>query len=130
MSAGSQDEALLTRLRDLSLVDLDVLLAGASGDRYAELLVTHAEQLSDALQAARERTRELLHIASKGADPLNLLDASYQTRARDGGREAGERVAQRLAARADACRALARIDDLITHLFPHLLEADRRRASL
>lgn len=130
MTANTSDQALLTRLRDLSLVDLDVLLSGASGERYAELLTSHAEQLAEALTAARERARELLTQATHGADPLNLLDAPYHSRARDGGREAAERVSQRLAVRAEACRALARIDDLVTHLFPHLLEADRRRASL
>lgn len=130
MSTDNGDEALLTRLRDLSLVDLDALLAGASGERYAELLQSHANQLCDALLAARERARVLLGIAAQGPDPLILLDAPFETRARDGGREAAERVAQRLAARAEACRALARIDDLVTHLFPRLLEADRRRASL
>lgn len=130
MTERTSDEALLTRLRDLSLVDLDVLLSGASGERYAELLVSHAEQLSEVLLAARARTRELLQTATQGADPLNLLDASFETRARNGGREAAQRVSQRLAARAEACRALARIDDLVTHLLPHLLEADRRRASL
>jgi DNA-binding transcriptional regulator YbjK len=124
------DEALLTRLRDLSLVDLDALLAGSSGARYGELLTTYAEDLSDALSAARARTRELASVAASGPDPMNLLDASYEARARDGGREHAERVVERLAARAEACRALARIDDLAAHLFPRLLEADRRRSSL
>ena len=130
MTGNDSDEALLTRLRDLSLVDLDALLSGATGERYAELLISHAEELADALMVARARTRELLTVATRGADPLNLLDAPYTTRARDGGREGARRVVQRLAARAEACRALARIDDLVAHLFPHLLEADRRRASL
>ena len=86
MTANTSDEALLTRLRDLSLVDLDVLLSGASGERYAELLTSHAEQLAEALTAARERARQLLTQATQGADPLNLLDAPYHSRARDGGR--------------------------------------------
>lgn len=124
------DEALLTRLRDLSLVDLDALLAGVEGAQYAELLASHADQLCDALSAARKRSLELLEIASKGPDPLNLLDAPYHVRARDGGRDAARRVVTRLSARSEACRALARLDDLITCLFPRLFEADRRRASL
>ncbi len=127
---STTDESLLTRLRDLSLVDIDTLLAGSSGPRYAELLCSYAEDMCDALLAARQRARELLEVAAGGPDPLNLLDAPYHKRARDGGREAAERVAARLNARAEACRALARIDDLTADLFPRLLEADRRRASL
>jgi hypothetical protein len=124
----AEDEALVTRLRDLSLVDLDALLGGTSGDQYANLLVTYAEDLEDALKAARTRQLELGKIVA--GDPLSLLDAPYTSRARDGGREAAERVTRKLGARAAAGRALARIDDLAAALFPRLLEADRRRASL
>lgn len=124
------DELLLTRLRDLSLVDVDALLVGSSGEHHARLLGAYADDLSDALRAARERCRELLQIIAAGPDPLHLVDASHQARARDGAREAGERVARRLATRAQACRALARLDDVTAQLFPLLLEADRRQASL
>lgn len=123
------DDAMLMRLRDLALVDLDALLSGAEGEAYKELLVTHAEDLEDALRAARARAVEL-HKVIAGADPLQLLDAGYAVRARDGGREAADRTSRRLAARAAACRALARLDDLASGLYPRLVEADRRRASL
>jgi len=126
--AGSDDEALLTRLRDLALVDLDALLVGAAGEHYARLLVAHAEDLEDALRAARSRAAELQRLVA--GDPLTLLEAPYASRARDGGRDAAERSAKRLAQRAQAARALARLDDLAANLFPRLLEADRRRASL
>jgi hypothetical protein len=122
------DEALLTRLRDLALVDIDALLVGASGEHYARLLVAHAEDLEDALRAARLRAAELQKVVA--GDPLVLLDAPYTARARDGGRESAERTAKRLGSRAAAARALARLDDLTANLFPRLLEADRRRASL
>ena len=125
----AEDEQLLTRLRDLSLVDLDALLAGTSGDAYAQLLVTHAEDLEDALRSARARLSELAKTVA-GPDPMTLLDAPFHVRAKDGGRDAAERIGKRLAARAAAARALARIDDLIAALVPRLLEADRRRASL
>ncbi|MCG8421892.1 MAG: hypothetical protein MJE77_28560 [Proteobacteria bacterium] len=124
------DEVLLTRLRDLSLVDLDALLAGTAGTQYAELLTSYADDLCDALRTARERARDLIETAVRGPDPMGLLDAPYQTRARNGGREAAQRVAERLAARASACRSLARIDDLASQLYPRLVEADRRLASL
>jgi hypothetical protein len=117
------------RLRDLALVDLDALLSGAEGEAYAQLLVTHAEDLEDALRTARARAVELGKVIG-GVDPLALLDAGYAVRARDGGREAADRTARRLAARSAACRALARLDDLASGLYPRLVEADRRRASL
>jgi hypothetical protein len=130
MSADShEDDALIMRLRDLALVDLDALLSGADGEAYAQLLVTHAEDLEDALRTARARAAELTKIIV-GVDPLVLLDSGFAVRARDGGREAAERTARRLAARAAACRALARLDDLAAGLYPRLVEADRRRASL
>jgi hypothetical protein len=130
MSADDNDEVLLTRLRDLSLVELDALLAGSAGPQRAQLLGSYAEDLCDALQAARERCRELLQVIAAGPDPLNLLDASHEARAREGGREAGDRVARRLAARADACRTLARLDDFTAQLVPRLLDADRHQVSL
>ena len=117
------------RLRDLSLVDLDALLAGVSGDEYAELVVTYALDLEDALRAARARAGELMRVLG-GADPLALLDAPPASRARDGGREAAEKTARRLTARAEAARALGRVDDLTAALYPKLIEADRRRAGL
>jgi hypothetical protein len=123
------DEAMLTRLRDLALVDLDALLAGVAGEPYAQLLIAHAEDVEDALRTARARMSELARAVA-GADPLALLDAGFAARSRDGGREAAERVARRLTARAQACRALARLDDLAANLVPRLIEADRRRASL
>jgi hypothetical protein len=126
---SAEDELLLTRLRDLSLVDIDALLAGTTGDAYQQLLVTYAEDLEDALRGARARQLDLVKVVA-GTDPVSLVDAPYTTRAKDGGREAAERVTKRLAARAAAARALARIDDLVGALVPRLLEADRRRASL
>ncbi|MCB9562687.1 MAG: hypothetical protein H6709_02850 [Kofleriaceae bacterium] len=125
---AADDEALLTRLRDLALVDLDALLVGTEGAQYRELLWAYAEDVEDALRTARERAGALLRQVA--ADPLTLLDAPYATRARDGGRDAADRAARRLQQRALAARALARIDDLAAHLFPRLLEVDRRRASV
>jgi hypothetical protein len=129
VSENHEDDALIMRLRDLALVDLDALLSGTDGDAYVQLLVTHAEDLEDALKTARARAVELNKTIA-GQDPLVLLDSGFAVRARDGGREAAERTARRLAIRAAACRALARLDDLAAGLYPRLVEADRRRASL
>jgi hypothetical protein len=121
------DEPLLTRLRDLSLVDLDSLLAGSTGEQYAELLDTYCDDVQSALGEARQRIAGLKTFIG-GADPLAIIDATPEVRAQDGGREGADRFAARVAQRAHACRALARIDDLAGLLLPNLLEADRRRA--
>lgn len=121
------DTGLITRLRDLALVEIDALLSGVEGDAYRALLAAHADELEDALGAARARAAELAKVIANG-DPLTLLDAGAVARARDGGRESAERVARRLAARSAAARALARIDDVVAAVYPRLIECDRRRA--
>ncbi len=126
----TDDERLLGRLRDLFLVDVDSLMAGCSGGRYAELLSSYADDLQDALRSARARMEELVREAAGGADPLALVELSSEVRARDGGRELVSRVTTRLEGRALACRQLARLDDLTGQLLPQLFEVDRRRASL
>ncbi|MBK9037118.1 MAG: hypothetical protein IPL61_38720 [Myxococcales bacterium] len=122
------DTGLVTRLRDLALVEIDALLSGVEGEAYLALLAAHAEELEDALGAARRRAVELTRTIAAG-DPLTLLDAGVSARARDGGRDEAERVARRLTARASAARALARIDDVVAAVYPRLIEVDRRRAN-
>lgn len=117
-------EPVLTRLRDLGLVDVDALLAGLGSDAYQHLLAAYRDDLVDALRVARDRGRELARRLT--GDPLQLLDAPPATRARDGGREAATRAAQQLQRRAAACRAMARLDDLVARVYPRLFEADRR----
>jgi hypothetical protein len=119
-------DALAARLRDLALVELDALLAGA-GDRREVLLETYADDLADGLRAARACAAALAKSALGGPDPLALLDVAPSVRARGGGREVGRRVTDRLAARARAARQLALLDDLCADLVPRLLETDRRR---
>lgn len=121
------DTALITRLRDLALVEVDALLAGVDLESYPVLLEAHAAELEDALATARARMGELIR-ALAGSDPLVSLDAGAATRAKDGGRDGAERVTRRLAARASAARALARLDDVVASVYPRLVEADRRRA--
>jgi hypothetical protein len=121
------DEQLVARLRDLSLVDLDVLLDGASPEQAALLLDAHAEDLADALRAARTRMQAHVREVAAGPDPIGLLDADARQRTRENARAAGERSALRLLARARASRALARLDELVAQILPRLLEADRRR---
>jgi hypothetical protein len=122
----TSDAALLTRLRDLALVDVDSLLAGAGDSQYRRLLTTFAADLQHALDAARARMAELLALVGAGPDPLAVVDLPAQRRAGDAGQEAGVRATTRLAERAIACRALAIFDDLTGQLLPKLLELDRR----
>jgi hypothetical protein len=125
--ATQSDDQLVARLRDLTLVDLDVLLAGASAEQVEVLLDAHAGDLADALRAARVRMHALVREVAAGPDPFGLLDADARLRSSENARAAGERSARRLTARAHACRALARLDVLAAQVLPRLLEADRRR---
>jgi hypothetical protein len=124
--AVDPDEALSTRLRDLSLVDLDALVAGLPSDAGTALVSTFAEDVADALREARARIGELRGQLG-GPDPLNVLDASYRQRASEGGQAGAERARTRLLGQAEAARALARLADLAAGLAPKLFEADRRR---
>jgi len=121
------DEHLLGRLRQLSLIDLDSLLAGASGARRAELLAAHADDLADALGQARTRMADLGREISAGPDPLVVLDATPALRARGAAGEGPGRLAARLAERASACRDLARLEEAAALLLPRLFEIERRR---
>lgn len=126
-AAQPDDELLVARLRDLTLVDLDVLLAGASAEQIAVLLDAHAEDLAHALRAARTRMHALVREVAAGPDPFGLLDADARLRSSENARAAGERSTRRLTSRAQACRALARLDVLAAQVLPRLLETDRRR---
>ena len=126
MTPADADEALSTRLRDLSLVDLDALVAGSPAP--AALVIAFADDVADALREARARIAAL-RGALGGADPLAILDAAPRLRASDAGGAGAERIRLRLQGQADAARALARLADLAGHLAPKLFEADRRRAT-
>ncbi|MDQ3370398.1 MAG: hypothetical protein M3680_33680, partial [Myxococcota bacterium] len=72
------DEALSTRLRDLSLVELDALVLGGR----SELAAAFAEDVADALREARGRM-SALRTQLGGADPLNVLETTVRQRASD-----------------------------------------------
>lgn len=123
---AGDDDALLTRLRDLALVELEALTSGLPDDVAAEMLAAHADDLADALTAARRRIAEL-RAPVAATDPLALLDLAPHVRRRGEGRAAAERAAEQLAARASAARMLARLDDLVAPLVPRYFAAERRR---
>jgi hypothetical protein len=116
------DEALSARLRDLSLVELDALVAHAKSD----LIGAFADDVADALREARTRIAAL-RAQLGGADPLNVLEATVRQRAADTAVKGGNHAASRLVGQAEAARSLARLADLAAALVPKLFEADRRR---
>jgi hypothetical protein len=124
--APDHDEALLTRLRDLSLVDLDALIVGLDGARGQQLVAAFADDCADALRAARTRLTALRKELA-GPDPLNVLDLTAAQRASDAGHAGSARVHDRLRVQAEAARAFARLADLSAGLVGKLFEADRRR---
>ncbi|HLU66584.1 MAG TPA: hypothetical protein VKZ63_09930 [Kofleriaceae bacterium] len=121
------DERLLARLRQLGLVELDALLFGAAGPERARLLAAHADDLADALGRARERMAALVQAIAAGPDPLALVSAPREVRARDGATRAAGGLAARLFDRAEAARTLARLDQACAALLPRLFELERRR---
>ena len=125
-SDGDPDEALSTRLRDLALVELDALVAGLDGEAARPLVAAFADDVADAMRAARGRIAELRAVFG-GADPLNVLDMAPRQRASDAGQAGAERMRTKLLAHAEAARAIARLDELAAALVPRLFEADRRR---
>jgi hypothetical protein len=120
------DEALSTRLRDLSLVDLDALTVGLDGARAQALAGAYADDCADALREARTRMAALKKDLA-GPDPLNVLDLQARQRASDAGQAGAARTTDRLRTQGEAGRALARLADLTAGLVPKLFEADRRR---
>ena len=120
------DEALSTRLRDLSLVEIDALTAGLGSGDAQVVITTFADDIHDALRQTRARIAALRQ-ALGGADPLNVLDLQARQRASDAGHAGAERVRERLVAQAEAARALSRLADLTASLIGKLFEADRRR---
>lgn len=118
------DEALSMRLRDLALVELDALTAGAAAPQA--LIAAYADDVADALREARTRITAL-RTSLGGPDPLNVLDLAVRVRASDTAHAGAERVRTKLAANAEAARALARLSELAAVLAPKLFEADRRR---
>lgn len=123
---AESDEVLCTRLRDLSLVELDALTAGLNGGDAQVVVIAFADDVADALREARTRIAALRQ-ALGGPDPLNVLDLQARQRASDAGQAGAERVRDRLAAQAEAARALSRLADLAGALVGKLFEADRRR---
>jgi len=117
-ATSDPDEALSARLRDLALVDLDVLGSALVG--------AYADDVTHALREARTRIADLRKELA-GPDPLGVLEATPRQRASDAGHAGAARVRDRLVGQAEAARALARLAELASALVPKLFEAERRR---
>ncbi len=123
------ERRLIERLRELALVDVDVLVGRQVGRGAAELIAAFVADLEDALGRARALIRETHTALGAGPDPLVHLDRTPELRSR-GGEAAVADVAARLAARAQARRCLAEVEVVVEGVLPRLLEADRRLTSL
>jgi hypothetical protein len=119
----SARDSLAARLGDLALVNLESLLTGTSDRQRRDLLAAYIEDLEEALNAARAQLRKL-NERLKGGDPLVILEMPSRQRAADGAAAVDE-LDQRLAARADTCRDMARLSELVRRVLPRLAEADR-----
>ena len=122
--APDPDEALCTRLRDLALVDLESLIAGARAPQ--ELIGAFADDVADALREARTRIAAL-RAAQGGPDPLLVLDLPARQRGSDVASAGAERTRLKLVENAVAARSVARLSEMAAHLVGKLFEADRRR---
>jgi hypothetical protein len=126
--APHSDSALLARLRDLALVEIDSLLAHA-GDQLAVLLAAYIEDLEDALGTARRRMRELARSADR-PEALAFIEMPSERRARDANELAMPATARKLREQTDACRMLMQLGEGVSRVLPRLVEADRRKAAL
>jgi hypothetical protein len=116
--------ALMERLGDLALVEIDVLLAGVDDGAARAVVAAYVADLEAALGEARVLLREWHRELGVGADPLGLLDVPAERRA--GSESAASEAAARLGARAAARRELARLEEAVRGVLPRLAEGDRR----
>ena len=117
--------ALLERLHELSLVDVDALAPGGE----VALIAAHVADLEDALGQARRVLRDAHGEIGAGPDPLLLVEQSPERRVAAG--ELALREAEaKLVGRAAARRDMARLEELVVKVLPRLLVADRRLVSV
>jgi hypothetical protein len=121
--------ALLERLRELALVEIDTLLRRLPDDAVLDVLGAHVADLEDALAEARTTIREAHRALGLGVDPLGLVDVGAERRSRAGEAMVTESVA-RLAQRAAERRELAALEEAMLGVLPRLLDADRRYVAM
>lgn len=117
-------EPLIARLRQLSLIEIDAVLAGAPPEERGELARALVDDLEDALGQARERAAELVAQVGRGPAPLAFAAAGSAARLGAAPEQPASWTGQ-LAARAAAARQLARLWAAAEAVVPRLLAADR-----
>jgi hypothetical protein len=121
----SSDEWLISRIRDLAIVDFAALQHGLDDADARHLLAGYARDAHEALLSAQVRSNELRHAMAKFDVGAALL-GNQRARKSGDGRAAGERIAMTLRERAALARALARYDEVSAALWPRLLAAERQ----
>jgi hypothetical protein len=125
VSSRSSDEWLISRIRDLAIVDFAALQHGLDDFNARDLLAGFAEDAHEALLAAQVRTNELRNAMAK-LDVGAALLGNQRARKSGDGRTAGERIATTMRERAALARAMARYDEVSAALWPRLLAAERQ----
>jgi len=120
--------ALLERLHELSLLDVDAVVAPADPNP-AELLGAYVADLEEALAEARRALRDAHAELGAGPDPLLLVEQAPERRVAAGDQGVKD-AADRLRARAAGRRDMARLEELVRRVLPRLLDADRRLVAL
>ncbi len=120
-----EDEWLIARVRDLTIVDFEVLQHGLDSTTAREILVGFADDALQALLSAQARSVALRATMTKLDVGVALLGNPRARKSGDG-RAAGERIADALRERASLARAAARFDEVCAGLWPRLLAAERQ----
>ena len=122
--SGDDLDGLLVRLRQLSLIRLDAVIAGVSGEDRAEITEALASDLEDALGQAHERAAALLATLGRGPGPLAIAQTAAR---RSADPETRLRWRSQLQARARVARDLHRLWSAAEAVLPVLADADRAR---
>lgn len=126
MRASAPLDELIARLRELSLVRLEAVLAGVPRNERPELASAFANDLADALECARRVAAELIGRLGAGPGPLSFLDAGAEVR-RGAGPETEQTWVVALEDRAGVARDLGRIWSAAAKVVPVLAAAERAR---
>ena len=120
--SGAELEPLLARLRQLSLVRVDAVLAGTTGDERQALAAALVSDVEDALGEAHRRAQALVADLARGPGPLATPLTPARHRADPETRAAWR---ARLALQAGQARDLQRLYAAAAAVLPVLEEASR-----
>lgn len=124
MNEANRLDGLLVRLRQLSLIRVDAVLAGAPPPERAALAEALAGDLEDALGQAHALAAEMVAELGRGPGPLATALARSSAR-RGAAPEVRERWRARLDRHARTARDLGRLWSAAAAVLPVLEDADR-----